>query len=210
VVALIYFEFFMKKVISFGALMLTVLFLSGCSIPQTSQSQPVKPAPQAQPVQPPAPQSAPVTTNQQEQTAPTAATYVNEKYGLKITFPAEVKSFEKVETPLESSRAYNPVFSTEFGKDKNDFFEADGMTHGNMLTVWIYDRKKCNALKLDEIEKDFCNANKTDNANGILRGGDITRGYWFGNQDYLYNFTAEGDTKLNGLLSKIKVELLNN
>lgn len=208
--------FIMKKVITLsGVLLLFMVLLSGCSFKQISQNKQLDQTSKDH-------KQSPSTVNQQKNTEqsnngqamesiPSAVSYLNEKYGFKITFPSKVTGFETVETPLKDYRAYNPLFDIEFGKDKNDFFEADGQKHGNMLSMWIFDRKKCDSLKLDKNEKSFCDNNKNVTDTGSWRGyeqGDITKGIWFGDENYFYYIFDPSFSGENGLLGKIKVELL--
>lgn len=180
--------------------------------PAPIAQQPVTPAPVAQ-----TPTTNPPTTTQPAPTTPTLSVYSNEKYGIKISFPPEIASFEKIERNLDSTRAFNPVFDVSFGKDKNDFFEEYGK-QGNMLRMWIFDRTKCNSPKLDSTEKDFCNFHKTDNSNGSWKGYDKDSkfmGFWIGNQKNLYYLYVSGTDKARNsnaktFIGKLKIELTNN
>lgn len=209
-------RFIMKKVVIFsGVLLLFMALLSGWSLKQISHNKQLDQTSKDH-------KQSPSIENQQKNTEqrnsgqamesiPSTVSYLNEKYGFKITFPSKVTGFETVETPLKDYRAYNPLFDIEFGKDKNDFFEADGQKHGNMLSVWIFDRKRCDSLNLDKNEKSFCDNNKNDTDTGSWRGyeqGDITKGIWFGSDNYIYYISDPSFSGENGLLDKIKVELL--
>lgn len=201
--------FVMKKILIFSVLLLLIVFLSGCSLKQPNQASEVQ-------------NQLPSIANQQEstrknssnqvvETAPSTVSYSNEKYGLKITFPSEINGFEPIETSLKNYRAYNPLFDIEFGKNKEDFFEADGQRHGNMLSVWIFDKKRCDDLKLDENEKRFCDETKNVTDIGLWKGyeqGATTKGLWFGNENYIYYLFDPSFAEEKGLLGKIKVELL--
>ena len=156
-------------------------------------------------------------TNNEKSDAPAVPvkkkSYTNEKYGLKIVFPSEISAIEAIEAPAQSLRAYNPVFAIEIGKDKNDFFEADGVKHGNLLSVLILDRKKCESQKLDKNEEEFCNDRKTASETGSWgsyeHDGDEI-GLWFGNDKYLFYISDPSFLGKSGLLGKIKVSVSGN
>ncbi|MFZ2299992.1 MAG: hypothetical protein WAW00_02580 [Candidatus Moraniibacteriota bacterium] len=149
---------------------------------------------------------------------PTTAVYSNEKYGIKITFPPEVSRFEKIEASLFSKQTYNPFFAIEFGKNINDFYDEMGSKRGNMLSVQIFDRTKCNVSKLDSTEKAFCDYHKVDNSTGTWKMYDKTSqdpGFWLGNQNNLYYLNVSGTDQARNnnektFINKLKIELLGN
>jgi len=136
--------------------------------------------------------------------------YLNEQYGIKITFPPEMANIEKVERKFDSTSTYNPIFDVSFAKNK------DSILHGgneNVILVSVFARTKCNASNLDPVEKDFCDFHKADDATGSWK--TYTKDtkfmeFWIGNQKYLISLeiaSGANDDVAKGLIGKLKVEL---
>ncbi len=199
-----------KKLIFFSLLIVPIIFLSGCSKEQEQTKKDVQSSGQTKPVK--EKEDATITPKDTQfsgssETQKTAS-YENKNYGIKISFPPEIKNIEYKEQPLKDYHADNPLFSIQFGKNKDDFFESEGEEHGNMLSVWIYDRTKCDAPNLDSNEKEFCEEHRMDNAKGkFVEEKSTNAGIWFGNQKYLYQLKDIAAEQTKGLAGKIKVEL---
>lgn len=179
-----------------------LIALSGCG----SSSQVISPVPQS----PSLKETQNGAGNPSKET-PKTTYYTNKQYGLTVAFPPNITHYEK-EIDYDSAHAFNPLYGIEFGKTETDFFEADGATYGNMLSVEIFDRAKCASLELDDTENDFCADTKNDSIKGSWREafrGAEEKGLWFGNHKYLYyiHIRGEGGSQPQGLLSEIKVDM---